>query len=122
LNVDSATCATVRIEPLGVQIQVYPGENVMAAAQRLGYWWPTRCRGMAICTACVLVVEAGAENFSPISDLEADALDALKAKQPNRPSTIRLACQAQPVADAVVFRRGVKKAESLKGAPSTFFV
>jgi ferredoxin len=68
------------------------------------------------------VVEAGAENFSPISDLEADALDALKAKQPNRPSTIRLACQAQPVADAVVFKRGVKKAESLKGAPSTFFV
>jgi ferredoxin len=77
---------------------------------------------MAICTACVLEVKSGAETFSPISDLEADALGALKAEHTNRPSTIRLACQAQPVADAVVFKRGVRKAESLRRGPPTSFV
>jgi|HubBroStandDraft_6_1064221.scaffolds.fasta_scaffold92359_2 2Fe-2S ferredoxin len=37
----------VRVEPLGVDIDVRPGESIMAAAQRSGYYWPTHCQAMA---------------------------------------------------------------------------
>jgi hypothetical protein len=37
----------VRVEPLGVDIDVRPGESIMAAAQRGGYYWPTQCHCQA---------------------------------------------------------------------------
>jgi hypothetical protein len=35
----------VRVEPLDIDVR--PGESIMAAAQRSGYYWPTHCQAMA---------------------------------------------------------------------------
>src|SRR5690606_27192428 len=101
--------AIVRVEPLGVDIDVYPNESLMAAAQRVGLRWPTLCRGNAQCGYCYVEVNADADAPSP-SDKEANVLkQAPKAK---RSGIMRLACQFQPRSGPVTAtRRGVSAAE-----------
>jgi ferredoxin len=94
---------------------------MMAAAQRQGYFWPTRCRGQAICTACLFEVVSGGEGFEPVRSLEADALEDLSEFQAKRAGQLRLGCQARPRAAATVFKRGVKRAERPR-RPISFFV
>jgi ferredoxin, 2Fe-2S len=101
----------VRVLPLDVELTVRPGESMMAAAQRQGYFWPTRCRGQAICTACLFEIVAGGEGFSPIKQLEQEALESLSEFQARRAGQLRLGCQARPQAAATVFKRGVTPAE-----------
>jgi ferredoxin len=45
-----------------------------SAAQRQGYFWPTRCQVQALCTACLLEVVAEPESFDAAELLEQDAL------------------------------------------------
>jgi ferredoxin, 2Fe-2S len=85
----------------------------MAAAQRQGYIWPTRCRGQALCTACVFEVVSGGDCFSSIEPLEQSALTTLPGHQARSEGQFRLACQARPVGEATIVKRGVK----LAGAP-----
>jgi hypothetical protein len=42
----------VRGEPLGVDLELEPGESVIEVAWRLGYRWPTTCWGQAECMLC----------------------------------------------------------------------
>lgn len=106
-----APAVRVRVLPLDVELSVLPGESMMSAAQRQGYFWPTRCRGQALCTACLFEVVSGGEGFDPIEPLEQEALDSLTAFQAKRAGQLRLGCQARPRAAAAVFKRGVKPAE-----------
>src|SRR5258707_15458205 len=87
----------VRVLPIDVDIIVRPGESLMTAAQRQGYFWPTRCRGQALCTACLFEVASGDESFGPIETLEHSALTSLASFQARRERPLRLACQARPV-------------------------
>ena len=107
--------------PLDIELTVRPGESMMAAAQRQGYFWPTRCRGQAICTACLFEVVSGGEGFEPVRSLETDALEDLSEFQAKRAGQLRLGCQARPRAAATVFKRGVKRAERPR-RPISFFV
>jgi ferredoxin, 2Fe-2S len=108
---DDAPGVRVRVLPLDVEMTVCPGESLMAAAQRQGYFWPTRCRGQALCTACLFEVVSGGEGFDPAEPLEQEALESLSEFQARRAGQLRLGCQARPRAAAAVFKRGVKPAE-----------
>lgn len=109
----------VRVLPLDVELSVRPGESMMAAAQRQGYFWPTRCRGQALCTACLFEVVSGNEEFDPVEPLEREALESLSEFQAKRENSLRLGCQARPGGPAAVFKRGMKPAGQPR--PSTGF-
>jgi 2Fe-2S ferredoxin len=111
----------VNVLPLGVEIIVRSGESLMAAAQRQGYFWPTRCRGQALCTACLFEVVSGDENFSLREPLEQSALDSLSAFQTRRAGQLRLACQARPLTSVTVFKRGVRPADAPRRATGFVF-
>jgi ferredoxin, 2Fe-2S len=98
---------TVRVEPLGAEIQVREGERLMAAAERLGYRWPTLCHGQAECTACWIEVE-DVEAFEPPAPLEVNGLRLFEGRSFYAGKNIRLACQARPLRNTVVTKRGVK--------------
>jgi ferredoxin len=100
---------TVTVQPAGVLLDPKPGETVFTAARRSGYRWPTVCGGLGTCRTCVMVVEAGRENCSPIADWEAEGLAALKEAHDG---VHRLACQTRVTGDVVVTKRGVKPEEA----------
>ena len=49
----------VVVRPSGSTFEAEPGETIMAAALRNGYWWPTTCNGRAECAVCAVVVDEG---------------------------------------------------------------
>jgi 2Fe-2S ferredoxin len=108
---DDAPDIRVRVLPLDVELTVHSGESMMSAAQRQGYFWPTRCRGQALCTACLFEVVSEDEGFEEIEPLEQEALESLSAFQAKRTGRLRLGCQARPRAASTVVKRGVKPAE-----------
>jgi 2Fe-2S ferredoxin len=99
----------VRVEPLGVDIEVQAGETLIDAAWREGYWWPTVCFGQAECTACHVVVRSGDANLSEIGTEEARALQLLRTSASNL-ADVRLACRLEVCGPVTVEKRGVRKA------------
>jgi ferredoxin len=102
----------VRVEPADVSIRVRPGESLMAAAERQGYRWPTICHGQGVCTACCIVLEGNAEAFDPPALLELQGLKLLAERSFYEGKVVRLPCQAHPIADTTVTKRGVRPASS----------
>jgi 2Fe-2S ferredoxin len=98
---------TVRVEPLGAELRVRTGERLMAAAERLGYRWPTLCHGQAACTTCWVEVE-DPEAFEPPAPLEVKGLSLFDGRSFYAGKNIRLACQARPLRNTVVTKRGVR--------------
>ena len=97
---------TVRVEPLGAEVRVPRGERLMETAERLGYRWPTLCHGHAECTACWIEVE-DPDAFEPPAPLELKGLSLFDGRSFYAGKKIRLACQARPLRDTVVTKRGV---------------
>jgi 2Fe-2S ferredoxin len=102
----------VRVEPANVAIAVSSGESLMAAAERQGYHWPTICHGQAVCTACCIVLEGNAEAFVSPTPLEVQGLQLLAGRSFYEGKVVRLACQAHPVTDTTVTKRGVHPASA----------
>ena len=99
----------VRVEPLGVEIEVHAGETLIEAAWRLGYHWPTSCYGQAQCTLCNVAVVAGDEHLSEIGEEEANALwDLLSGRGTRDVSRRRLACRAEVSGPVTVEKPGVR--------------
>ncbi len=97
---------TLRVDPAGFAIEVRAAESLMAAAVRLGYYWPTTCGGEGRCTTCAVEVIDGAERLSPIGRSERAAL--LEGRGAGALKTgLRLACQALAVGDVIVRKIGV---------------
>jgi ferredoxin len=94
------------VEPVGVVIEVGPGERLMEAAQRQGYRWPNVCGGEAMCGVCQVKVQEGAEHTPPQEEKETTRL---KFVGRGRDETARLACQLTVSGSVTVFRRGVRK-------------
>jgi ferredoxin len=101
----------VRVLPLDVEIGVRPGESMLAAAQRQGYFWPTRCRGQALCTSCLFEDVSDGDGFHPVEPREQEVLESLSESRAKRAGRLRLGCQARPRTATTVFKRGVKPAE-----------
>ena len=100
---------TVRIEPIGIVVDVLEGESIMTAANRTGYYWPTVCGGEGSCHTCYLRVLAGKENLTPEEAYEHEGLEDIR-RVVRYPDDVRLACQVRTLGDAVVEKRGVRVA------------
>lgn len=101
---------SVRVEPAGIEVEVRRGESLMRAAERLGLRWPTICHGHAECTVCCIVVDEAPDAFAPPAEAELEGLKLFAGRSFYAGKTVRLACQARPVADTVVVKRGVRPA------------
>jgi 2Fe-2S ferredoxin len=107
---------TVRVEPLGVAIDVDPEESLMKAVTRSGYRWPSVCGGLAECGTCVVeILEAPPRLLTPGSDLEAQRLQTVPERRLHPEAVFRLACQFQPGSAHVV----VRKRDCTSWGPST---
>lgn len=104
---DPQPVATVQVKPSNVRIDVRRGEPLMRAAERLGYHWPTICHGQAVCTACWIEVDE-ADAFEPAEPVELKGLELFEGRSFYAGKNIRLACQARPVGDTAVTKRGVR--------------
>jgi len=101
----------ITVLPAGIEIEALPGETIMAAAQRLGYYWPTTCGGLGICTTCLCEVEAGGDLLAEMGRSERKTLAAERG-EPVLQRPVRLACQAMVLAQGAirVEKRGVRPA------------
>jgi 2Fe-2S ferredoxin len=96
---------SVEIQPVGRTIMVPDGETIMSVALANGWKWPNVCGGEAACGVCVLEVQQGIENASPVGRDEAVRLDFIrKADKPGA----RLACQMRVSGPMRVLKRGAR--------------
>lgn len=90
--------ATLRFEPLGLEVAAAAGESVFAASRRFGVPIATACTGNGNCGLCVVVVLEGAAALSHATEVERRALGGALA------GGRRLSCQARLVTDDAVVR------------------
>lgn len=112
--------ARLRIQPLGIELDVADGETIMGAAQARGYYWPTTCGGEGRCTTCACLVVSGMEHLSPRGRSEARVLEEERGRavlaQP-----VRLACQTQICGGEVIVEKpGVRLPLTAGRAPTGF--
>lgn len=103
----------VTILPADLEIEVKPGDTLMAAAQALGLYWPTTCGGQAICTTCLTEIVSGSELLAEMGRSERKTLTAERGEAIlSKP--MRLACQATVLRDGImtVNKPGVRAADS----------
>ena len=106
---EQARGPVVHVEPIGIDLELLPGETIIEAAWRYGYHWPTVCYGQAECTVCHVEVQSGAEHLTPVEDKEREALDQRLPGVGRRDLTrIRLVCQARATGDVTVHKAGVR--------------
>ncbi len=96
------------MQPSGTSIDVPVGSTVFAAAVDAGYRWPTVCGGQGSCRTCYMQVLEYPESFADPEAWESEGLAQLGSVG-NPGDTFRLACQARVVAEATVFKRGVRR-------------
>jgi ferredoxin, 2Fe-2S len=107
----ASVAPVVHVEPIGVDLALEPGETIIEAAWRLGYYWPTVCYGQARCTQCAVEVLGGEENLTPVEGDEGDALrQRLSAAGRRDLGRIRLACRARATGRVTVRKDGVCRA------------
>jgi 2Fe-2S ferredoxin len=97
----------VEILPVGLTLMVSDDETIMSVALSNGWRWPSVCGGQASCGVCLLQIQQGLENASPIGRDEAVRLAAIRrAGEPGA----RLACQLRVSGPLCVFKRGARLA------------
>ena len=103
---------TIRILPLGDDVEAAPGATVMGAAQAAGYYWPTTCGGEGRCTTCASQIEEGADALSGMGKAERASLVGERGEGILR-TNWRLACQARIEREGLVVVRkpGVRRPE-----------
>lgn len=95
----------VRVEPLGVEVEVVEGQTVMWAARQQGYKWPTACAGKGICTLCHVTISEGQDHAVAPEAWEIEKLKSVGL----HPPTQRLACQLRVDGRVTVVKRGVRE-------------
>ena len=98
----------VTFEPVGMTVEADPDlypygrhgrpGSVLDIALSHGFEIEHACGGVGVCATCHVVVTKGAENLSPATDDELDAVDAAANPTPDS----RLACQAVVHGDVTV--------------------
>lgn len=98
----------VRVEPLGIEVDVGDEESLLEGAIRAGLRWPSICHGQGQCTVCLVTVAAGANNLSQPQRAE---IERLRDSGRYRPEC-RLACQLRVKGPATVIKQGVRQGSS----------
>jgi ferredoxin, 2Fe-2S len=96
--------AVVRVEPLGAEIELFPGETLADAAWRLGFVWPTTCWGQADCMLCRVRIVSGEEFVAPPEEEEREAL-RVRLPAAARGPGVRLACRLTVQGDGVIVEK-----------------
>lgn len=100
--------ARVTVLPLGLELEVEPGQTVMAAARAAGYVWPTVCDASASCGTCVSIIREGVDHCGPVPEDERETLTrTMGVVDPAR----RLACRLTVTGPVTLTKRGVHAAE-----------
>jgi adenylate cyclase len=73
---------------VAVEVELGKENSLLVAANKAGIALTQRCRGHARCGTCLVTVEEGQDQLSPVGTVEARILRILKARQNQR-----LACQ-----------------------------
>jgi 2Fe-2S ferredoxin len=105
VSMDERAKHSVEILPVGLTLMVPDGERIMPVALANGWKWPNVCGGEAACGVCVLEVQQGMENASPIGRDEAVRLAFIR--QADKPGA-RLACQLRVSGPMRVLKRGAR--------------
>ena len=100
--------STVTVLPLGLELEVEPGQTVMSAALDAGYVWPTECEAAASCGLCVSIVRDGSENCGPMPDEERENLERTMGMVDG---SRRLACRLTVTGPVTLTKRGVRPDE-----------
>ena len=101
--------STVRVLPLGIDLEVGDGVPVMTAARAAGYVWPTVCDASASCGTCVSIVREGLENCGP---MPADEQETLVRTLGSADGQRRLACRLTVTGPVTITKRGVHPVEN----------
>jgi ferredoxin, 2Fe-2S len=101
---------TVHVEPSGLDVEVDPGQSIMAAAEHDGLFWPTICHGLAECHTCFFEVMGGEEHLAPPNPREERALQQFAGRSWYEGKVIRLACQTRVHGPVIVRKPGVRRA------------
>lgn len=83
----------------GPQVTSEKGMTLLEMSQANGIPHTALCGGKGRCTTCRVIVEDGADNLPPPTEVEARSLSAVGA-----PEGTRLACQVRPTDPLTVFR------------------
>lgn len=105
----------VEVLPVGTTVMVPDGETIMWTALADGWRWPNVCGGQATCGVCLVEIQDGLENASPIGRDEAVRL-ALIPKG-GRPGA-RLACQMRVSGPMRVLKPGARIPQAQVDHPS----
>ena len=84
--------------PLNKTIEVKKGETILDSAINQDIPLQHACGGFCACTTCHVLVKSGAENLSPMEEMEQDRLEEVGCMTPNS----RLSCQTQVLGDVVL--------------------
>ncbi len=87
----------VRFLPSEQVVEVPLGTTILDAALEANIDLDHNCGGNCACSTCHVIVEAGMEKLTPLTDDEQDMLDEAIGLTP----TSRLACQCQISGDVV---------------------
>jgi len=92
---------SVLFRPPGNQAQITAGASILEAALAAGAGLGHECGGQGRCTTCHVIVEAGRQCLSPVSEAEAMKLSAVRGVT----AMSRLACQARATGeDRIIVR------------------
>ena len=98
--------ARVRVEPLGIELDVPDGVTIMQAARDAGYYWPNQCDMQCRCSNCFFRVVEGARRLSEMGRAErATLLEQRGRRALDQP--VRLGCQTSVTGDVVIHKVGV---------------
>ncbi len=100
---------TVHVVPSDLDVEVGPGQSVMAAAEGQSLFWPTVCHGQAECHTCFFEVLAGEEHLEAPTLLETAALAQFNGRSWYEGRVIRLACQARVRGPMTIRKPGVRR-------------
>ncbi len=84
--------------PDTVTVEARKGDTILDAALEHGIALEHDCGGNCACTTCHVLIEDGAENVSPMEEVEDDRL----SPAPNRKANSRLGCQILVYGDVTV--------------------
>jgi ferredoxin len=84
----------VTLLPMGIIVQLEPGESIFEGARRLGIAIPSECGGKGTCGRCRVQFTLPARPPTPVEKQQIDRTDLARG--------IRLACRSRPTEDLAV--------------------
>jgi ferredoxin, 2Fe-2S len=104
----------VTVLPGDLEFEAKAGETLMDAAHAHGFYWPTTCGGLGICTTCLTEIVSDDEALVEMGRSERKMLVAERGEAILR-RPVRLACQTAVSGKGAVTvtKPGVRSAEEI---------